>query len=240
MGHFLLTIFLCYPIQHTSTSVIVEVHIDIRQRDTVRIQETLKQQVVFNRVNLRNPQTIGHCRTGSRTTTRPYRHIQFLTGSPNKVLHDQEIPRETHGLHNMKFELDTFACFFIQHFPITSVRTFQSQLFQIVGFQFDTIQLIIATQFFNFTMGSILAQHHVTIFVPCKLIKQIFFRIFLSIAFFRSEIFRNLKVRHNRSMVNAIKLYLVANCSRIRQCLRDIGKQFIHLRLGFHPLLLGI
>ena len=175
MGHFLLTVFFRYPIQYSATSVIVKIHINIRQRDTVRIQETFKQQVIFNRVNLSNSQAIGHRRTGGRTTSRSHRNIQFLTGSPNKILHNQEVTRETHGLHNMEFELDTFACFLIQHFSIASVRSFQRQLLQIVGFQFDTVQLVIATQFINLGQSSILAHHHVTILILRKFIEQVLF-----------------------------------------------------------------
>lgn len=68
--HLFLSILLRYPVQHATTSVIIEVHINIRQRDTVRIQETLEQQVVLNRVNLRNTQAVSYRRTRRRTTSR--------------------------------------------------------------------------------------------------------------------------------------------------------------------------
>ena len=54
MGTVLVTILVLHPFQDTATSVVIEVRINIRQRDTVRIQETLKQQVVLQRVNLGN------------------------------------------------------------------------------------------------------------------------------------------------------------------------------------------
>ena len=60
MCHTFRTIFLRYPAKHFATSVIIKVGINIRQRDTVRIQETLKQQIVFNGVDFGNSQTIGY------------------------------------------------------------------------------------------------------------------------------------------------------------------------------------
>ena len=70
--HLLLTVFLSHPAQHLSASVVIEVHINIGQGDTVGVQETLEQQVIFNRVDLCDTETVGHRRTGSRTTARAY------------------------------------------------------------------------------------------------------------------------------------------------------------------------
>ena len=54
MGTILMAVFVFHPLQHTATAVVIEVGIDIGQRDTVRVQETLKQQVVLQRVDLRD------------------------------------------------------------------------------------------------------------------------------------------------------------------------------------------
>ena len=68
MRHALCAVFIRYPAKHFPATVIVEVGIDIGERDTVRIQETLEQQVIFDRVDLGNPQAVGNSRTGSRST----------------------------------------------------------------------------------------------------------------------------------------------------------------------------
>ena len=54
MGHFLLPIFFRHPTQHLASPVIIKVHINIRQGNTVWIQKTLEQQVILYRVYLRN------------------------------------------------------------------------------------------------------------------------------------------------------------------------------------------
>ena len=100
------TILVLHPLDDARTTVIVEVGIDIRQRDTVGVQETFEQQVVLDRVNLGDSQAISNRRTGSRTTTRAYRNAQFLTTGTDEVGHNQEVTRETHRLHDMQLKLD--------------------------------------------------------------------------------------------------------------------------------------
>ena len=73
-----MTILIHHPFQHLSASVVIKVGIDIRQRDTVRVQETLKQQVVFQRVYFRDTQTVSHHTTSSRTTSWPHHYTEFI------------------------------------------------------------------------------------------------------------------------------------------------------------------
>ena len=47
MRAIVLAILVHYPLQDLSATVIIEVGIDIREVDTVRVEETLKKQVVF-------------------------------------------------------------------------------------------------------------------------------------------------------------------------------------------------
>ena len=60
------------------------------------------------------------------------------------------------------------------------------------------------------------------------------------ILFLCSKVLRNGKSRHNRSMVDTVKLHLVTNIYRIRQRFGHIGKDFIHFRTRLHPFLLGV
>ena len=45
--HLFLAVFLCHPVQYALAAIIIEVHVNIGQGDSVRVEETLKQQVVF-------------------------------------------------------------------------------------------------------------------------------------------------------------------------------------------------
>ena len=139
MCNLFLSVFLCYPVQDTSTSVIIEVHIDIRKRDTVRIKETLKQKVILDRVNLCNTKTVCHSRSCCRSTSRAHRNIKLVSCGRDKILYNKEVTRETHGLHNMQLKLYSLAYFLIKHFAITTVCTIVCQFCQIIGFKLDTI-----------------------------------------------------------------------------------------------------
>ena len=53
-------IFILHPFDDASTSIIVEVGIDIGQRDAVGVEETFEQQVVFDGVNLGDAEAISY------------------------------------------------------------------------------------------------------------------------------------------------------------------------------------
>ena len=145
MCHLLCAIFLSYPVEHAAAAIVVEVHINIRQRDTVRIQEAFKQQVILNRVNLGNAQAICHGTASCRATSRPYRHVQFVACSGYVILDNQEVARETHRFHHMKFETQTIVNVGWHWVSITFPCTRIGQFFQIIGLQFYAVKAVIAT-----------------------------------------------------------------------------------------------
>ena len=63
MGHVVGTIFLGHVLEHACAAVIVEVDVDIGEGDTVGIEKTLEQKVVFYGVDLCDTQAVGHTRT---------------------------------------------------------------------------------------------------------------------------------------------------------------------------------
>ena len=54
MGAVLVPVLVLHPLQHAATAVIVEVGVYIGQGDTVGVQESLEQQVILQRVYLRD------------------------------------------------------------------------------------------------------------------------------------------------------------------------------------------
>ena len=94
--------------QHVGTSVVVEVDVDIGQRDAVGVEETLEQQVVLHRVDLRDAQAVSHARARRRATAGADADAQFVAGDVYEVLHDEEVSGETHRLHNVQLELYAF------------------------------------------------------------------------------------------------------------------------------------
>ena len=163
-----------------------------------------------------------------------------MTRSIDIVLHDEEVTGEAHRLHHVQLEVDTFPHMLRQRVAVKLGRPDIGQFSQIIGFQLQTVKLVTTAQFLHFLFGVLAAEHHVAVFVAGKLLKQVLVGIFLPIAFFGSKFFRNGKVRHNRCMVDAVKLHLVANVASVGQCLRHVCKHFIHFRPRLEPFLFGI
>ena len=86
-------------VDHVTPPANAEINIDIRHRNALRIQESLKKQIVLKRIDTRDTKTISDKRTGGRTATWPNGYIL-----PNSVLYkipnDEEISLVTHLLDN--------------------------------------------------------------------------------------------------------------------------------------------
>ena len=95
------------------------------------------------------------------------------------------------------------------------MRSFESQFFQVIGFQLDTIQLVVTAQIFYFLVCCGFVQNDIPVFVPSEFVEQIFFGQFFSILFFCTEVFGNRESGHQRRVVDGIKLYLIENFQRI-------------------------
>ena len=134
-----MSVLILHPFQHLATSIIIKVGIDIRQRDTVRVQETLKQQVVLQGVYLRDTQTIGDHRPGCGATTWSHHHPQLVTCRVDEVLHDKKVTRETHRLHDMQLKTDTVVHLLHQWVAIPLSSTFIGKFGKIVCLKLDSI-----------------------------------------------------------------------------------------------------
>ena len=131
--HTLLAIFLSNPVKHKRTPVIIKVHIYIRQRYTVRVKETLKQQVISQRVYICDAKTVRHHTAGGTATPRPHTHAKLLTCCANIVHYNKEVARETHCLHGMKLKHNVLLDLITQHLTITFMSTSPCQFGQIVS-----------------------------------------------------------------------------------------------------------
>ena len=65
MRHVVLAVFFLHVLEHLAAAVIIKVNVYIGHGDTVGVKETLKQQIIFNWVQVGDSQTVGYYRTGS-------------------------------------------------------------------------------------------------------------------------------------------------------------------------------
>ncbi|MNS88353.1 hypothetical protein D3C72_1223240 [compost metagenome] len=89
------TVLLGHVVDHPIATVHAEVDVEVGHRYPFRIEETLEQQVIFQRVEVGDLLHIGHQRPGTRSTARTHRYAVVL-GPLDKVHHDQEVTGEAH------------------------------------------------------------------------------------------------------------------------------------------------
>src|SRR5690606_6514973 len=85
--HLILSILVDYIINNFLTTFIIKVSINIGHRLSVGIQETLKKQIIFYGINIRNADTIGNYRSSGRPSTRANKNSQ-VSARFNKVGYD--------------------------------------------------------------------------------------------------------------------------------------------------------
>ena len=224
MSHPFFAVLFLYPTQNLTATVIVKVDVNIGHGDSIRIQKTLEQQVIFQRVDIGNTQTIGNHRTGSRSSSGTDSD-SHSTGSIDEILHNQEVTGEAHGFHHVQFKVDTLGSFFAQLFAITFHSTFHGQFPQVVGFQFYTDNFFITTQSVE-TITKFLAKHLLVELLP--------------ICILRSKILRNREHRHHWLRIYVIKFNLAGYFNRVFKCFGNITEDFPHLFWCFKILLFGI
>ena len=110
----------------------VEVHVDVRHRDASGIQETFEQKVVFDRVEIGDPEGVGHRTTGSRPTARAHTNV-VVPGMFDEVPGDQEICREPHAVNDTKLIVDAVDHISIEVIAPAFVGTLICQVAQIFG-----------------------------------------------------------------------------------------------------------
>ena len=238
--HLFLAVFLCHPVQYALAAIIIEVHVNIGQRDTVGVEETLKQQVVFQRIQVCDFQAIGHHRTSRRTTSRPDRNTQFFTRRTNIVAHDKEVARETHRFHHVQLKLDALDLLLGEVLAITLFCTIPSQFGQIIRFEFDTVKSIVTAQFLDLFLGLLLRHDDIAVLIAGELVEKVFFSEFLAVLFFRAKVLRNGENRHNRIGINAVGLNFIDNLLSVFQSKRHIGKNAAHLLWRLQPFLFSV
>ena len=240
MCHLLCSIFICHPLEYTSAAVIVEVDIDIGERNTVGIEKTLEEQVVFDGVDVGDAQAIGHGTAGRRSTTGAYGNIELLSCGFDVVLHNQEVAGEAHGLHDVQLELDAGVGFFVKRIAITPFCALVGELAEIVRFEFDTIELVVSAELLDFGFAFFAVYDYIAVFILGEFVVELGFCEALSVFFFGAKVFRNVEVGHDRAVIDAVEFHFVDNLLRGGERFGKIGEDLVHFGLRFEPFLFGV
>ena len=79
----------------------VEVHVDVGHRDAARVEEALEQEVVLDRVEVGDPERVGHRAARRAAAARAHADVA-VAGVLDEVPHDQEVRREPHRLDDLQ------------------------------------------------------------------------------------------------------------------------------------------
>ena len=125
-------VFVFDIVNHAIAIGLAKINVKVGHGHPLRVQETLKQQVVLERIEVGNFQRIGHQGTGTGTPTWAYRAAIFL--SPiDEVTHDQEITRETHVQDGVDLKFQTLGVARAFNLTLSGIRVQMHQaLFQTV------------------------------------------------------------------------------------------------------------
>ena len=109
---------------------VLEIHVDIRHRDTVGIEETLEQEVVLDRVEIGDLQAIGD--DGTRRGAAPGSHEgPHRARCGDVVLHYQEVVREAHAADGLELEVETLGLLVRERLAVALVRTLVAKVAEV-------------------------------------------------------------------------------------------------------------
>ena len=97
---------LLHVVNHLVAPVLAKVNIKVRHGDALRVQKSLEQQRILERIKVGNQQRIRHQRACARTTARSDRNI-VVFGPLNEIGHDEKVPRETHFDNGVQLNVQT-------------------------------------------------------------------------------------------------------------------------------------
>ncbi len=93
LAHGILAVLVLDVVDDAVAVGLAEVDVEVGHRDPLRVQETLEQQVVAQRIEVGDALRIGHQRARAGTPARSDRAAVVL-GPVDEVAHDQEVARE--------------------------------------------------------------------------------------------------------------------------------------------------
>ena len=117
-------------VDYLLTALIAEVYIDVGHADPFRIEETLKDQIVPDRVNVGYLKAVGHNGAGCRASPRTY-HNAVCLGVVYEIPYNQEIFNISHGFYSAKLVVQSFVQLRSRVFSVSFVKARLTELSQI-------------------------------------------------------------------------------------------------------------
>ncbi len=95
LRHTVVAVLLADIVDDLAPALEVEVHVEVGHRDTLRVQEALENEFVFERVDVRDAHRVGDDGARARAAARAHRYAVLLR-PVDKVPHDEEVAGKAH------------------------------------------------------------------------------------------------------------------------------------------------
>ena len=198
----------------------LEIHVDIGHVDAVRIEETLEQQIVFDRVEVGDFQAVRNDGTGGGTASGAY-HRACGTRCGDIVLDDEKIVREAHAADGLEFEIDAFPLFVAEGFAIALAGAQIGQVAKVGNRRAERLSA------------------RISVFVTASFVDD--FAVFLQVGVdFAQELGVDVEFREDIAAVDGKTLDLIGDFQGIGKHLRVVREEGGHLLRTLDIFLLGI
>ena len=107
LAHPVLAVVLGNILDYLTSSFEAEVDIEIRHRYAFGVEEPLEEEVVLDRVDIRDRDGVGDQGAGSGTTSRSYRDVVHLR-PVDVVADDEEVALEVHSQYDVQLVIQSF------------------------------------------------------------------------------------------------------------------------------------
>ena len=199
---------------------VFEVYVDIRHGDAVRVEETLEQELVSDRIQVRDFQAVSDDGTGGGASARPH-HAPHCARRGDVVLDDQEVVREAHPADGLELEVDALLLFGGQRLAVPLVRARVGEVAQVGDRVAESVTPVVALLVTAARVDDVLVPLHLGVDVLHE--RRV-----------------DLVDRKHRVAVDAVRLHLVHDLLGVGDGFRMLREQGEHLFLALEVLLLRI
>ncbi len=138
----------------------------------------------------------------------------------------------------MKLKAYAVVGFLRQWSAVATCRALVGDFAQIVGLEFDAVELLVAAQARYFFVALFFRHYYVAVFILCEFVVKFFLGDTAAVFFLGAEFFGNGECGHDRGVVDIILFDLVGNFEGICKGFGNIGENRLHLGRCLEPLLL--
>ena len=121
LAHRVAPVLLGHVVDHPVATVHAEVDVEVGHRHPLRVEETLEQQVIGQRVEVGDLLHISHQGAGARATAGAYRHAVAL-GPLDEVHNDQEVAGKAHLDDDVELEVQAIDIHLLLRLIVRGVR----------------------------------------------------------------------------------------------------------------------